>query len=116
MTQKAYSVTTEAAYAIVQGAKRSVLYAIQTGEVADEGQLNDEIGDVCDRALTYTADQYACVWGLADADTDEFGRFDSFEQALGIRAYANLKMALEECSDEFEAALAVANDARAEAE
>lgn len=115
LTEEAYRAASRAAANIVRGIVNSIEEGIRLGEVTSEEDLSDRIHEECDNALIYTADQYACVWGLPDTeDAIEEGLSSPscFSDALGAQAYCNLRA--EVSSHDFSDAFEVARDAAEE--
>lgn len=111
----AYEAASRAASEIYNGVVESIRERIKSGELDSEDDLSDAIHEECDSALIYTADQYACVWGLRDQeDAIEEGISSptNFSEALAAQAYCNLRA--EVMSYDFSDDFAVAADAAEE--
>lgn len=94
-TNAAYRAASAAARAILYEVVSSIKDAIENGEVS-AGDIHERIDEEVDNALIYTADQYACVWGLPDPDEDavsDCGAND-WDEALSKQAFHALRDAV----------------------
>ena len=97
-TQSAYDAACRAAWEIRESCMDSLRSQIDADELRSEDDLHDAIHTTVDDALIYTADQYACVWGLTDGDDaieDLGGAPGNFHDALAMQAYQNLMAAID---------------------
>lgn len=112
---KAYEAACQEAREIIDACEESIRARIRDGEITDEESLSDAIHEEADSACTYTASQYALVWGLRDEeDAIEEGLCtpSNFGDALAAQAYCNVRAALS--AIDFSDAFAVAEDSALE--
>ena len=110
----AYDATSRAAWEIVKSITDEIERMIKDDEITDEEEISDRLHELIDWALTYTRDQYICVWGLRDeTDCIEQGTCEprNFSDVLASQAFMNLGSA---CSRDWSTELQVASDAREE--
>jgi hypothetical protein len=114
----AYDLASQEAHAIRRAICDALNYAIESGEVTDAAALSDRLREEIDNALIYTSDQWVCAYGLRQhRDPFSEGLLDtpeSIEQVIGLQAYLNLEDSID--LSDFDDALAVAADKRAEKE
>lgn len=94
-TDLAYRAASAAARAILESIVESVKDAIEAGAVTAD-DVHERIDEEVDNALIYTADQYACVWGLPDPDEDAISDSgaEDWSEALSKQAFHALRDAV----------------------
>lgn len=102
----AYEACSAAAYEEVRLCGESILNQIREGELTNEEEVRDALMETVDNALIYTNMQYICAWGLPDADDDCADQAQTWDKALGARAFCNLENEVSRMfNSEFEQAL-----------
>lgn len=115
MSTDAYRAASKEAYEIVESVISGLVSEIEAGYVTDEEAAQETLHESCDSALIYTHTRYVCAWALPDSDEfDPTEEARNFDQMIAIKAYCNLRSAVEGRWSEVGEALKVAEDKRLE--